>query len=1002
MVTTGTCTIVASQSGNGNYNAATNVTNSFTIQDTTAPTLSSSSFTSSAGADNTYIAGDAIQATFNFTEVVNVTGTPTVTFLVGSTNRTASYVSGTGTTALVFSYTVVAGDNDTNGVSATSSTLSAGGGTIRDAASNNATLTFAGISASLSHLVDTTAPTVTMSRSGSGTIISGQTVTVTFTFSEAVTGFDASDIQRCPSDASNGTFAPVSGSGTTYTAVLTPTADTASGNANLCLGPGAVSDAAGNAMSNWSSNLNMAVDTRLPTVTAFTSSTSNGTYASGSTVAISATTSEAVQSGNTITVTLDTGATVTLTAASAGTSLSGTYTVGAGQSSSDLTVSSFTIGTVLDTAGNAMTSTTVPSGASNIAGAKAIVIEGILPTITAFSSSTADGTYAIGATVNISATTSESIRSENTITVTLTTGATVTLTAGSAGTSLTGTYTVASGQSSSDLTVSSFTIGTVLDTAGNAMTSTTVPSGTSNIDGAKAIVIDGVVPTMTVVESPSSVSSAGTSTVTFTASEATSNFSFADISATLGTLSNFQTVSSTSYRATFTAAQSVDGTAAVTVSLGSFTDAAGNASVATFTGSVTVSNTSASSGGRVAALSGATNYIIERFTSVGTSSWTVPRGVTSVEYLVVGGGGAGGTAYEDASAGGGGGGQVVSGTLSVTANETYTIFIGRGGTTSTGNPRPGGDGVWSRIATSGDVTVASGLGGGGGSSFGYSYGSASTTGYTGGGGGVWATATSNGSSGTGGASFKGGNPFGHSTDGAAQAAGGGGGAGGAGSAAVYYNGGAGGVGVASSITGSEVKYGGGGGGGKRMTLGGSAGSGSDGGGNGGYNTTGSAGTNGRGGGGGGGGGTGISGGAGGSGIVVIRYALPSVSVPDLHATDDLGSSTTDNITSATTLTFTGSAPVGSTVQLYVRDAASGSAVASGSTCTANATTGEWSCDTGVLTAGDKVVTAESTTYLASSTETSTSTGLTVTVDTAAPTVSISANSTSLRSGQAST
>ncbi|MFM8814532.1 MAG: Ig-like domain-containing protein, partial [Actinomycetes bacterium] len=234
MVTTGTCTIVASQSGNGNYNAATDVTNSFTIQDTTAPTVSSVSVSSSAGADNTYIAGDSIQVTVNFSEAVTVTGTPTITAVVGSTNRSVAYLSGSGTTALVFSYTVVSGDNDTNGITVTVNSLSAAGGTIRDASSNNATLTHSAISASLSHLVDTTAPTVTLSRSGSGTVISGQTVTITFTFSESVTGFDSSDIQRCPSSASNGTFGSVSGSGTTYTAVFTPTADTASGNANIC------------------------------------------------------------------------------------------------------------------------------------------------------------------------------------------------------------------------------------------------------------------------------------------------------------------------------------------------------------------------------------------------------------------------------------------------------------------------------------------------------------------------------------------------------------------------------------------------------------------------------------------------------------------------------------------------------------------------------------------------------------------------------------------------
>ena len=370
MVTTGTCTLVASQSGNGNYNAATDVTNSFTIADTTAPTVSSVSVTSSAGADSTYIAGDAIQVTVNFSESVTVSGTPTITVLVGSTSRSATYVSGSGTTALMFSYTVVAGDTDTNGITVTTNTLSANGGTIRDAASNNATLTHSAVAASLSHLVDTTAPTVSMSRSGSGTVLSGQTVTITFTFSESVTGFDASDIQRCPSSASNGSFGAVSGSGNTYTSVFTPTADTASGNANICIGPSAFSDVGGNANTGWSSTLNMAVDTRLPTVTAFTSSTTNGTYAAGSSISISATTSEAIQSGNTITVTLDTGATVTVTAASAGTSLTGTYTVASGNSSSDLTVTSFTIGTVADTAGNAMTSTTVTTGASNIAGSK--------------------------------------------------------------------------------------------------------------------------------------------------------------------------------------------------------------------------------------------------------------------------------------------------------------------------------------------------------------------------------------------------------------------------------------------------------------------------------------------------------------------------------------------------------------------------------------------------------------------------------------------------------
>lgn len=47
---------------------------------------------------------------------------------------------------------------------------------------------------------------------------------------------------------------------------------------------------------------------------------------------------------------------------------------------------------------------------------------------------------------------------------------------------------------------------------------------------------------------------------------------------------------------------------------------------------------------------------IQSFTTVGTSSWTVPAGVTSLEYLVVGGGGGGGNGYDNAGGGGGGAG----------------------------------------------------------------------------------------------------------------------------------------------------------------------------------------------------------------------------------------------------------------------------------------------------------------------------------------------------------
>ena len=155
---------------------------------------------------------------------------------------------------------------------------------------------------------------------------------------------------------------------TAYTAEVTLTSD---GSYTITARQ---SDVAGNVSAN-ATSITVVIDTTAPTITSFSSTTTNGSYNAGDTINITATTSESIQSGNTITVTLDTGDTVVLTAASAGTTLTGTYTVGAGDTSSDLTVSSFAIGTVADAAGNAMTSTAVPSGSNNLGGSSAIVID---------------------------------------------------------------------------------------------------------------------------------------------------------------------------------------------------------------------------------------------------------------------------------------------------------------------------------------------------------------------------------------------------------------------------------------------------------------------------------------------------------------------------------------------------------------------------------------------------------------------------------------------------
>ena len=137
------------------------------------------------------------------------------------------------------------------------------------------------------------------------------------------------------------------------------------------------------------SALSITVDATRPTVTSFSSTKSNGTYGIGTTVNITATLSEAVADGASITVTLDTGDTVVLTKATS-TTLTGTYTVGTGDNSADLTVSSYVLTSApTDAAGNAMTSTTLPTGANNIAGAQAIVIDTTAPTLSSATANTA-------------------------------------------------------------------------------------------------------------------------------------------------------------------------------------------------------------------------------------------------------------------------------------------------------------------------------------------------------------------------------------------------------------------------------------------------------------------------------------------------------------------------------------------------------------------------------------------------------------------------------------
>src|SRR3569623_847518 len=112
---------------------------------------------------------------------------------------------------------------------------------------------------------------------------------------------------------------------------------------------------------------------------------------------------------------------------------------------------------------------------------------------------------------------------------------------------------------------------------------------------------------------------------------------------------------------------------------------------------------------------------------------------------------------------------------------------------------------------------------------------------------------------------------------------------------------------------------------------------------------------------------------------VLDTSSPSApSMPDMTSGSDTGASNSDNITSNTTPTFTGTAEAGSTVTLYDTDGTTvlGSATATG---------GNWSITSSALSAGGHTITAKATD--AAGNMSSASSGLAITVDDVAPTVS---------------
>ena len=139
--------------GSDDYTAADTV--AVTVR--AAPLVTGVAIASIPRADATYRQGEAIEVAATFNRAVEVTGTPTLGLAVGAdtANRSAAYVRGSGTRTLVFAYTVIAGDDDDDGIAVPANGLATpAGSAILDADGAAVSLAHTALAADAAHRVD--------------------------------------------------------------------------------------------------------------------------------------------------------------------------------------------------------------------------------------------------------------------------------------------------------------------------------------------------------------------------------------------------------------------------------------------------------------------------------------------------------------------------------------------------------------------------------------------------------------------------------------------------------------------------------------------------------------------------------------------------------------------------------------------------------------------------------------------------------------------------------
>ena len=422
--------------------------------------------------------------------------------------------------------------------------------------SDNAGNAGSGSATSGNYVVDTVRPLLATGIAINDTALKiGDTATVTFTFTEAVSGFTTADVT-----VPNGALSSLGSGdgGITWTATLTPSASVTAASNVLTLDYTGIADLAGNAGSGSASSGNVAVDTVRPAL-ASSITISDTALKIGDTATVTFTFTEAVSGFTSADVTVPNGTLSSLGTGDGGITWTATLTPGASAAASQVLTLDNT--GLADLAGNAGSGNST-SGNYAVDTARPVLASGIAVSDTALK---------IGDTATVTFTFAEAVTGFTTADVTVPNGALSSLGSGDGGTTWTATLTPsASVTAASNVLTLDYT--GIADLAGNAGNGS-ASSGNVAVDTVRPALASNI------TLSDTALKAGDTATVTFTFTEAVNGFTSADVTVPNGTLSSLGTSDGgTTWTATLTPDASVTAAGNVlTLDNTGLTDLAGNA-----------------------------------------------------------------------------------------------------------------------------------------------------------------------------------------------------------------------------------------------------------------------------------------------------------------------------------------------------------------------------------------------------------------------------------------